>query len=193
MNWILFIQKLLNDNLGVVTFIVGFLAIYIYIKQKADKKRDTAKLILQEIRYAEQQIKKYKDFKSYNMPNKLLPTNSWNDNIHMFVKDLKETDIDLITAFYAKTAYIDTLIIKISDYKNQPRTLNINPTLAPQPLATVQSGNNPLPSVVNVVYDPMQGTQDILSDVSANIDFIYNSPTVEKLRQISERKWYQPF
>lgn len=37
----------------VVTLVVGLLAIYLYIKQKRDNKKDAALLIVQEVRYAE--------------------------------------------------------------------------------------------------------------------------------------------
>jgi len=38
MYWIYLIFDFLNRNLGTVTFVVGFGAIYLYIKQKAVKK-----------------------------------------------------------------------------------------------------------------------------------------------------------
>ena len=117
MSWITTILKFLNDNLGAVTFVVGFLAIYIYVKQKKDRKRDAAKLILQEIRYAEQQIRNFRIAQSYSLASKLLPTNSWNNNIHLFVKDLEETEIDMISAFYSKATYIDSLIMERSKQK----------------------------------------------------------------------------
>jgi hypothetical protein len=78
MSWITTILKFLNENLGAVTFVVGFLAIYLYLKQRRDRKRDAASLILQEIRYAEQQIRNAKitNPPSYFLASKLLPTNS---------------------------------------------------------------------------------------------------------------------
>lgn len=71
------IFQFLNDNIGSITLIVGLLAIYLYFKQKADRKRDTAKLILQEIRYAEQQIRNSgRGNRGYSLSSRLLPTNS---------------------------------------------------------------------------------------------------------------------
>lgn len=107
----------LNSNffIALVTFCVGSFAIYLYVKQKRDYKRDAAKLILQEIRYAEQKIRKYREVRKYKLYDRLLPTNSWNDNIHLFIKDLKEVqNLDLISDFYAKASYIDTIIATIS-------------------------------------------------------------------------------
>ncbi len=77
MDWITIILKFWNENLGAVTFAVGSLAIYLYLKQRADKKRDAARLILQEIRYVEQQIRNSKaNMGVYLLSTKLLPTNS---------------------------------------------------------------------------------------------------------------------
>jgi len=187
------IPNLLNNNVGVVTFLVGFFAIYLYLKQKKDHKRDAARLILQEIRYAEKQIRKYKEFGQYILSDRLLPTNSWNQNIHLFVKDLKETDIDLINNFYAKSTYIDIMIRKISDWKTQPLKSLRLPSSLDQPSITAQQNVDPQQNIgVQIVrpLDPMQNTQKILKDVSNNIEFIYNTPVVEKLRNISEKRWY---
>ena len=116
------IQKFLNDNLGAITFLVGFIAIYLYIKQRIDKRRDAARLILQEIRYAEQQIRNSgRGARGYSLTSKLLPTNSWNDNIHLFIKDLKETQIDMISEFYSNATYIDYLITERSRQKIHPK------------------------------------------------------------------------
>jgi len=186
----------LNSNffLALTTLVVGGFAIYLYLKQKKDKKRDAARLILQEIRYAEQQIRKYREFKQYQLSDRLLPTNSWNDNIHLFINDLKETEIDLISNFYAKASYIDIMIRKISDWKTQPKipTTIMSPvSIQSQPSATAQ----PIPSVPEkkeIVYffDPMEETQKILYEVSMNVEFIFNTPVVEKLRKIVSKKWY---
>lgn len=188
------IAAFLNNNLGVVTFFVGSLAIYLYIKQKKDHKREAANLILQEIRYAEKQIVKYREFGKYKLSDRLLPTNSWSMNIHLFIKDLKETDIDLVNNFYARSASIDTMIKKISDWKTQPlKPLLVPSSLPAQSSVTAQQGGNLQQNIdVQVVQplDPMQNTQNILRDLSSNIEFIYNTPVVEKLRQIAEKKWY---
>jgi len=182
----------LNNNIGLVTLVVGGFAIYLYLKSKKDHKRDAAKLILKEIRYAEQQIRKYKEFMRYSLSDRLLPTNSWNDNIHLFVKDLKETDIDLINGFYAKATYIDIMIRKISDWKTQPKEIMpFTESLPTQQEPSITAQLNPnIKAIKFISFDPMAETQIILKKVSMNIEFIYNTPTVEKLRKISEKNWY---
>jgi len=113
----------LNSNffIALITLIVGGFAIGLYIKQKRDYKRDVASLILQEIRYAEQQVENARssspNANSYPLQYKLLPTNSWYKNIHLFINDFKQPNIDTISRFYAQTEYIDMIIKIISDYK----------------------------------------------------------------------------
>ena len=207
MSWITTILKFLNDNLGAVTFVVGFLAIYLYLKQRRDRKRDAASLILQEIRYAEQQIRNAKitNPPSYFLASKLLPTNSWNDNIHLFIKDLKETEIDMISAFYSKATYIDSLIVERSKQKINPpliQSVPLNPppvgfgycsaTLTGRRWSHNKLRNNKLSKLFKLQTIGEFVTIQLLADVSSSVEFLYNTPAAEKLRKISERRWYQP-
>jgi len=116
------IDSFLNSSLPstLATILAGLVVFVIYFKQKMDYKRDAALLILQEIRYAEQQIgnaRSYSDSESYPLAGKLLPTNSWYKNIHLFINDFKQPQIDLISRFYAQVEYLDLVIEKISNYK----------------------------------------------------------------------------
>jgi hypothetical protein len=48
--------------------------------------------------------------------------------------------------------------------------------------------------VIQMVQVPALGeliTIQLLAEVSSSVEFLYNTPAVEKLRKISERKWYQ--
>ena len=113
----------LNSNLfvGLMTVVVGSLAIVLYSKQKRDYKRDVASLITQEIIYAEQQVGNARAFSpkgdNYPLAIKLLPTNSWYKNIHLFIDDFERTQIDAISRFYAQIEYMDVVIERISDFK----------------------------------------------------------------------------
>ncbi len=177
---IVWFLRFLNDT-GLTTILVGGSAIYLYLKQKKDYKRDAAALIIQEIRYAEQQIREAKkhDYEYY-LADKLLPTNSWHNNIHLFVTDLKESELDLISRFYAHSSYLDTVIEKISNKKND----------------MVISRKQPVPGAQIVPENNQQfdlGATNILKEVSEKIEFIYNTPAVDRLRSISEKKLYQLF
>ncbi len=197
------VTTFLDSNFFVA--LVGFLAIYLYFKQKKDKKRDAARLILQEIRYAEQQIRNYRATTppQYSLASRLLPTNSWNDNIHLFIKDLKETEIDMISAFYSKATYIDSLIVERSKQKINPPPVQSVPINPPLPVSVtaqphLPGGGNPqqvTPPQVSLVISPTLEeliTNQLLADVSSSVKFLYNTPAAEKLRKISEQKWYQP-
>ena len=175
-----------------ITLIVGGIAIYLYVKQKAVEKRDAAKLIIQEIRYAEQQIRNFRDSGSYTLSAKLLPTNNWHNKINLFVKDLTESEIDLISRFYSTAAYIDTLIGKISDQKNN----------AVIPVGRVRTSQQPQPDSATPPMVPLAipveaqafefNTQIILLEISTKAEFIYNTPAIDKLRAISDKKilWF---
>jgi hypothetical protein len=185
--------------------LVGFVAIYLYFKQKADGKRGAARLILQEIRYAEQQIRNSdRGKRGYELSSKLLPTNSWNDNIHLFTNDLKETEIDMISGFYSKATYIDYLILERSRQRLHPKVL-----LSPQPASPIPSSSSgtaqPIQPGISVPPQPTQQqavqvptidelvTIQILNEVSSSVEFLYNTPAAEKLRKISDGRWFYIF
>lgn len=117
------IISILNSNffIAIVALFVGGFAIGLYKKQKNDYKRGVSSLILQEIRYAEQQVRSSRAYspnaENYPLSSKLLPTNSWYKNIHLFMGDFEQPQIDAISRFYAEVEYIDLIIERISDYK----------------------------------------------------------------------------
>lgn len=181
-----------------VTLIVGTFAIFIYSKKTVSFKRDAASLILQEIRYAEQQIRNAREsinsFK-YPLSIKLLPTNSWHENIHLFINDLKETDIDLISRFYARAIYIDKLINMISDLKGPMRVIvgQQVPLSLPLPQPELELGEkNPMnePRGQEEIVSMQFFAQIILEEVTREVEFIYNTPVVERLRKIATSKKY---
>jgi len=173
----------LNNNLGLVTLIAGVFVIILYFKQKKDKKREIARLILQEVRYAEQEIKEFKRHNEYKLSDRLLPTNSWNANIHMFVSDFSETDIDSISKFYSQISYIDIIIQKISDQMNDSDRLKaVN-----EAIEKIKASGQPGTVTIQMV-SPI--SNDILRETSLSVEFLYNTPAAEKLRNISNKKWY---
>jgi len=106
--------QFLNSNffLALTTAIVGAVAIFLYIKQKKDKKRDAANIILMEIRKAEQIINNYKKHGvviGVTM-NKILNQNSWNRYNYLFINYLDRDELDLINNFYATCSKLDNTI-----------------------------------------------------------------------------------
>lgn len=200
------ISVFLRNNEWLVTTGVGLIAYFIYKKTKDDFKRSVAQLILQEIRYAEQQIRIAREHNHvYSLARMLLPTNSWSENIHLFVNDLEETDIDFISGFYSKTMYIDGLIEFISNYKCSPQQMDQNkmPQIVHQNNQVMQQtineptgglpNNQPQNQLKINIMVPALPAEQILKDVSQNIEFIYNTPTIDKLRCIAKKRWYTPF
>ena len=165
----------------IVTLFVGGLAIYLYYKQKIENKRDAAKLILQEIRYAEQQIRSFRDSGSYPLSTKLLPTNNWHNKINLFIKDLNESEIDLISRFYS-------LVNKISDQKNN----SVIPVAATQVSVPFSPQQPPVPGVPLAIPIGLQTfefvSQTILLEISNKVEFINNTAAIEKLRNIARNK-----
>lgn len=203
----------LNSNffIALITLIAGSTVYHIYKKQKREYKADAAKLIIQEIRYAEQQIRnarimsQSKEETNYYMGYKILPTNSWHKNIHFFVEDLKEENqIDLISHFYSQATYLDSIISIISDEKNKTWNISKSLVLADEKglMKTdivgqiLSSGYSTLDLVEKDLSEKKQATSisltlqanKILSDVSNKIEFVYNSPAVDKLRSIADGK-----
>lgn len=183
-----FLRNILQYDLlsAFVTLFVGLFAIYLYKKQRKDNKINAAKLIIQEIRYAEQQIRNARMLAQnrYYLANRLLPTNNWDNNIHFFVRDLLENQIDLISQFYSQAAYLDKVIGIISDEKNKTYVVRIQGTTPGQLVSNqilLPSGHTLSP---DTNFAPI--AEEILEDVSKKIEFIYNSPAVDKLREIAE-------
>lgn len=174
---------------ALVTLVVGLFAILLYLRQKRDRKSDAASLILQEIRYAEAMVRVTRDHRGqFKVYDRLLPTNSWNNNIHLFL-GLEETELDLISRFYSKVAYIDILLGKISDFKNQSRQNPMQQVVITQPqIIQPQPMINPQLQNQIQIFDPMETTQVILEEVCGSLEPVYNTPTGEKLKRLARRE-----
>ena len=195
-----------NILMAIITLFVGGITLFIYYKEKNGKKRDVAKLILQEVRYAENKIKEYRTHKNYKLHYRLLPTNNWNSNIHLFIKDFEQSQVDLISSFYSQAGYIDNVIQKISDDKLKQKPIPNNQFSIPiitnlqQPVGqppTVQPIQQPvgqpifqaIPQLQHIMFS--DDARLILDETSVSIELIYNTPTISNLKELSEKKWYQ--
>jgi len=179
------LNDFLNSNLlqTIATILAAFIAYLIYLGQRADYKRGVAKSILQEIRYAEKQIKIAKERNNiFLISNTLLPTNNWYSNVNLFINDLEETDRDSISDFYSKVTFLDKSIGKIAEVK--AKTLNPISTMV-TPTVSIPS-NNP----INAVQFQL-GAEVALQEITDQVEFLYNTPAANKLRELSKRKWYQ--
>ena len=113
------ILDFLDKHMGFVTLIAGIFTLVIYITQKIDNKRNAAKIIIQEIRRAEDLIFDYKEHGQYKFTKKIIATNSWAKNIHHFVSNLDADELDRISNLYSTGEYLDSIITKVSDFSFQ--------------------------------------------------------------------------
>ncbi len=214
LSFIYSLLKSLND-LGLVTLIVGILAYIIYILQRKDAKRDTAKIILQEIRRAEDIISDYKENGEYKFTKKIIATNSWAKSIHYFVGDLDIDELDKISNLYSMGEYLDSIIGKISDAKFE-RSLKetddeveklkktsdspVNPAVSQLiiPSSNPNVPNKPPQSIIvtkqpNILKQPVLiGIQapwkPLLDEITNKYEPIYHSTTVDRLKIIARLK-----
>lgn len=112
----------INSNLLVVilTLIGAFLTYHIYASQIRKYKSDRARLILIEIRKAEDELKKIghgtnnganivTDTTSHYF---VLPTNTWKEFNYLFVSDFLPQEFEYLTDFYESCEYIQFLANK---------------------------------------------------------------------------------
>lgn len=175
------LASFIDAHEGTVTLFIGLVASLIYFKNRSDAKRDAAKLVLQEIRYADQRVRNYRTYDSYNFTEKILPTNNWHKNINLFIRQLTESELDLISKFFSSAAYLDDVIKAIADTKNKALIQLDTPPIGPSdtPIAMGTGGLSE--------YEP---AKKLIEAISKDIESIYNTPAADKLRKISEGKWY---
>lgn len=199
-----FLQINLDSNffVALVTLVVGSGAIYLYIAQRIDAKRDAARIIVQEIGRAEDIIKSYKESNSFQFTKKLIANNSWGKNIHFFVVDLAPDERDRISDLYSTGEFLDTVIQNIFNWKFEYESRKFYEEV---PTATLNAsiplpGNVNMPGVSPTGGTPLQGPgiqmqvpkppqpfwNDLLNSVVSKYEPIYHTPIVEKLKKIAE-------
>lgn len=197
-----------NSFVGLATFLVGGFAIVLYIVQRHQAKRDAAKIILQEIRRAEDIIVRYKEYGNFQFTKKIIANNSWGKNIHYFVGSLSADELDKISNLYSTGEFLDTVIGKIFDwrfndasrayYGEKPKkkmALPISPLPPVVPFTPTGEGGSQSTSGQQIIEieipDGPPFWNPLLQEVVFKYEPIYHSTIAEKLRKISEEKWYQ--
>ncbi|OGG61302.1 hypothetical protein A3C87_03805 [Candidatus Kaiserbacteria bacterium RIFCSPHIGHO2_02_FULL_49_34] len=177
---ILKVIEFIDAHSWIVTFFAGCTIFVLYQKRKNDNKRDAAKLILQEIRYADQKVRNYRTYSSYNFAEKILPTNSWNKNISFFIRELTESELDIISKFFSSASYLDEVISAISKEKN--RTL-----ISPNAPVDIENSSVPIATGTGGLTED-EPAKRLIETISKDIESIHNTPAADKLRVISEKK-----
>lgn len=186
-----FFSLFVNSNffLALVTLVVGGIAIFLYLVQKINRKRDAARIIVQEIRRAEDIINDYKKTGSYHFAKKIIATNSWARNIHCFVGDLDNDELDKISDLYSTGEYLDNLVGEISEItlkdeiERGKEMMKIQ--LQQQTLIQNQQQGQPINIVVPGLVPVWKGRLD---EISFKLDPIYHSSITEKLKKIAKIK-----
>lgn len=113
-SFILFFDS--NLFVAIATLAVGGFAIWLYIRQKRDHKKDAANIILMEIRYAEQVIDRYKSSGIVigSDVEPLLPTNNWNKYNYLFINNLDRDETDAVNSFYNQCMLVDKGLTQLS-------------------------------------------------------------------------------
>lgn len=100
---------------ALATFVVGTIAILLYVKQRKDQKRDAANVIIAEIRQAERLIDQFKKRGvSNDILFKILPSNNWKKYNYLFINDLDQDEIEQINNFYSQCLVLDNAIDQIN-------------------------------------------------------------------------------
>ena len=174
------------------------IAYKIYRNQKADEKRDAAKIIIQEIRRAEDIISDYKRTGGYQFDKKIIATNSWTKNIHLFVGDLNNDELDKISDLYSTGEYLDNLIKEISqirlndEIEKEKKRLTIKLQHQQQHPPQLEGSTYPIAQItqfVNVTIPSLTPVwKPLLDAISLRLEPIYHSEIVAKLKKIAKLK-----
>ena len=98
---------------SIVTFVVGFVALFIYQKQKRDQKKDAANILIIEIEGAERQLQTLKEGgtpKTLKEGQYLMPSSSWSKYRHLFARDFTSREWDILTNFYNRCQEFDEAV-----------------------------------------------------------------------------------
>jgi len=97
-----------------VTLLVGFVALYVYRRQKNDTKRAAANSIFLEIQHIERCIPKVKEAVRrgtlQNLDFNILREDSWSKFSHLFSSDFDKEEWETITDFYTSARLLDESI-----------------------------------------------------------------------------------
>lgn len=113
--------KVINSQLFVamITLFAGAVAYILYLKQKSDEKIQIARVLLLEIRTAEERIGKIKEKVQENNTNDLpsvFPSRSWKQHSYLFVSDFDQDELKLIGSFYDYGELIEDFVRRNNDF-----------------------------------------------------------------------------
>jgi hypothetical protein len=101
---------------GIATLVTGLIALLVYRLGKRDEQVKMARIVLSEIRNAEQQILKIKEDGFLSDFTSVLPINTWRDSNHLFVKIFDRDEFEIINQFYTAATLSEAEITKLKQF-----------------------------------------------------------------------------
>lgn len=111
-----YISNLLNSNFfqSLLTLIVGFVALYVYKKQRKDEKKAAANSIFLEIQHIEGCLPKVKEAVRrgtlQSLDFNVLREDSWSKYSHLFSSNFDKEEWEIITDFYTNARLLEEAI-----------------------------------------------------------------------------------
>lgn len=164
------------------TLITGGFAIVIYLFQKKDTKKQAARVLLTEIRIAEEKIEQTKDIIESDSSNDLptiFPTKNWNKYSYLFISDFDQDELKLINLFYDYGETIEEFAKRNNNYFW---------------ITTEERAKVMVRKIANLVNksltttNPDQMVQDKRNYLTKGLD-LYNSPYVPKKTRDEIKKY----
>lgn len=196
-----------------VAALVGVIAIFLYWRQKKDKKIDAARSIILEIQGAEKSIGKIREAVKkghLDVDVSVLQSESWSKVKILFVRDFDSDEWDLISDFYNKAALIDEAIrYNKTSFASDVEQIRMNKqaTLARYAAEAIDKANGKNTDEIREEYDLKSKTFDMLymdkqgdymyspvkpvNDVKMYLDGLSNMSTTtigQKLKQLAHLK-----
>ncbi len=110
----------LNSNLfvGLATILTGVAAYAVYLIQKNNAKVQAARVLLTEIRTAEERIAEIRDKvgqATVDLPP-VFPTRSWTTYSHLFISDFDQDELRILNEFYDYGGLIEEYAMKNNQF-----------------------------------------------------------------------------
>lgn len=195
-NIINFFNSNFFGSLSTIVTIGG--AIFLYRNQQREHKQQIARLLVNEIRNAENSIRILKErTRGNDLPEiVILPQNNWNTYSHLFTNDFDQDSIQVIKTFYSNAEianYIvahgnsmelfllevkqrsSAIISKIMDIVDRTPNSDVRGKVDEFTMKTNDSTYHYLPS----------GYESRLDNYLNKISFILDTPTGEKLKKLA--------
>ncbi|MCX6789737.1 MAG: hypothetical protein NTZ42_03985 [Candidatus Gribaldobacteria bacterium] len=112
-------ETFLNLFSGIATILTGAVAIIIYFRQKSDAKVQAARVLLTEIRIAEDRIDQIRDKIMNNSTTDLpsvFPTENWKKYAHLFISDFDQDELKSLNGFYDYGELIEDFAKRNNNY-----------------------------------------------------------------------------